>query len=100
MYAKDVILAIIRTLGVQGGAGFAYEYAGPVVERMTMDERMTLCNMSIEGGARAGYVNPDDTTIAYLQGPAVRAGRRRVRPGRRVVAIARLGPRRRLRRRD
>ena len=68
VYAKDVILAIIRTLGVQGGAGFAYEYAGPVVERMTMDERMTLCNMSIEGGARAGYVNPDDTTVAYLRG--------------------------------
>ncbi len=87
------------TLGVQGGVGFAYEYAGPVVERMTMDERMTLCNMSIEGGARAGYVNPDDTTVAYLRGPAVRARRRRVRPGRRVVAIARLRPRRRLRRR-
>jgi 3-isopropylmalate/(R)-2-methylmalate dehydratase large subunit len=68
VYAKDVILAIIRTLGVQGGVGFAYEYAGPVVERMTMDERMTLCNMSIEGGARAGYVNPDDTTLAYLRG--------------------------------
>jgi len=68
VYAKDVILAIIRRLGVQGGVGFAYEYAGPVVERMTMDERMTLCNMSIEGGARAGYVNPDDTTFAYLKG--------------------------------
>ena len=68
VYAKDVILAIIRRLGVQGGVGFAYEYAGPVVERMTMDERMTLCNMSIEGGARAGYVNPDDTTFAYLRG--------------------------------
>ena len=68
VYAKDVILAIIRELGVQGGAGFAYEYAGPVVERMTMDERMTLCNMSIEGGARAGYVNPDHTTVAYLRG--------------------------------
>ena len=68
VYAKDVILAIIRRLGVQGGVGFAYEYAGPVVDRMTMDERMTLCNMSIEGGARAGYVNPDDTTFAYLKG--------------------------------
>ena len=68
VYAKDVILAIIRRFGVQGGVGFAYEYAGPVVERMTMDERMTLCNMSIEGGARAGYVNPDETTIAYLKG--------------------------------
>jgi 3-isopropylmalate/(R)-2-methylmalate dehydratase large subunit len=68
VYAKDVILAIIRRLGVQGGVGFAYEYAGAAVERMTMDERMTLCNMSIEGGARAGYVNPDDTTFAYLKG--------------------------------
>jgi 3-isopropylmalate/(R)-2-methylmalate dehydratase large subunit len=68
VYAKDVILAIIRALGVQGGVGFAYEYAGPVVERMTMEERMTLCNMSIEGGARAGYVNPDETTLAYLKG--------------------------------
>jgi len=68
VYAKDVILAIIQRLGVNGGVGFAYEYGGPVVERMTMDERMTLCNMSIEGGARAGYVNPDETTIAYLRG--------------------------------
>jgi 3-isopropylmalate/(R)-2-methylmalate dehydratase large subunit len=68
VYAKDLILAVIRSLGVQGGVGFAYEYAGPVVERMTMDERMTLCNMSIEGGARVGYVNPDDTTLAFLKG--------------------------------
>jgi len=68
VYAKDVILAIIRRLGVQGGVGFAYEYAGPVIERMTMDERMTVCNMSIEGGARAGYVNPDETTVGYLRG--------------------------------
>ena len=68
VYAKDVILTIIGKLGVKGGAGFAYEYAGDAVERMSMDERMTLCNMSIEGGARAGYVNPDDTTIEYLRG--------------------------------
>jgi 3-isopropylmalate/(R)-2-methylmalate dehydratase large subunit len=68
VYAKDVILAIIRTLGVQGGVGFAYEYAGPAIDRMTMDGRMTLCNMSIEGGARVGYVNPDETTLAYLRG--------------------------------
>src|SRR6185436_9407542 len=68
VYAKDVILEIIRRLGVKGGAGFAYEYAGPVVERMSMDERMTMCNMSIEGAARVGYVNPDDTTFTYLQG--------------------------------
>jgi len=68
VYAKDVILAIIRKLGVNGGAGHAYEYAGPVVDAMDMEERMTLCNMSIEGGARCGYVNPDETTIEYLRG--------------------------------
>jgi 3-isopropylmalate/(R)-2-methylmalate dehydratase large subunit len=68
VYAKDVILEIIRRLGVKGGAGFAYEYGGDTVDRMSMDERMTLCNMSIEGGARVGYVNPDDTTFTYLRG--------------------------------
>jgi 3-isopropylmalate/(R)-2-methylmalate dehydratase large subunit len=68
VFAKDVILTIIQRLGVRGGNGYAYEYAGDTVERMTMDERMTMCNMSIEGGARVGYVNPDETTYAYLQG--------------------------------
>jgi 3-isopropylmalate/(R)-2-methylmalate dehydratase large subunit len=68
VYAKDVILAIIQRLGIQGGNGYAYEYAGDAVDRMTMDERMTICNMSIEGGARVGYVNPDDTTIEYVRG--------------------------------
>src|SRR6478672_2537476 len=68
VYAKDVILEIIRRLGVKGGAGHAYEYAGDTIERFSMDERMTLCNMSIEGGARVGYVNPDETTLAYLRG--------------------------------
>ena len=68
VYAKDVILEIIRRLGVNGGAGYAYEYAGDAVDRMTMDERMTICNMSIEGGARVGYVNPDQTTVDYLRG--------------------------------
>ncbi len=68
VYAKDVILEIIRRLGVKGGAGYAYEYAGEAIEAMSMDERMTICNMSIEGGARAGYVNPDDTTFDYLRG--------------------------------
>jgi 3-isopropylmalate/(R)-2-methylmalate dehydratase large subunit len=68
VYAKDVTLHIIRTLGVNGGVGFAYEYAGEVIERMSMEERMTVCNMSIEGGARCGYVNPDQTTIDYLRG--------------------------------
>jgi 3-isopropylmalate/(R)-2-methylmalate dehydratase large subunit len=68
VYAKDVILHIIRTLGVNGGTGFAYEYGGEVFERFSMEERMTVCNMSIEGGARVGYVNPDETTYAYLKG--------------------------------
>ena len=68
VYAKDVILEIIRRLGVKGGAGFAYEYAGSTIAGMSMDERMTICNMSIEGGARVGYVNPDQTTFDYLRG--------------------------------
>jgi len=68
VYAKDVALAIIRRLGVQGGVGYAYEYAGSVFDAFSMEERMTVCNMSIEGGARAGYVNPDQTTYAYLKG--------------------------------
>src|ERR1700733_6382378 len=67
-YAKDLILHLIRKLGVNGGNGFAYEYGGEVFDRFTMEERMTVCNMSIEGGARIGYVNPDATTYAYLQG--------------------------------
>ncbi|MEX2533952.1 MAG: 3-isopropylmalate dehydratase large subunit [Trueperaceae bacterium] len=68
VYAKDVILHIIRTLGVNGGLGYAYEYGGEVFDAMSMEERMTVCNMSIEGGARCGYVNPDETTFAYLEG--------------------------------
>ncbi|MDJ0789904.1 MAG: 3-isopropylmalate dehydratase large subunit [Myxococcota bacterium] len=68
VYAKDVILAIIRKLGVKGGVGFAYEYGGEVIDSMTLEERLTVCNMSIEGGARVGYINPDETTFAYLQG--------------------------------
>jgi 3-isopropylmalate/(R)-2-methylmalate dehydratase large subunit len=68
VYAKDVILDIIRRLGVKGGVGYGYEYAGEAIARMSMDERMTICNMSIEGGARVGYVNPDRTTFDYLRG--------------------------------
>jgi len=68
VYAKDVILHTIRILGVKGGIGYAYEYAGEVFERMSLEERMTVCNMSIEGGARCGYVNPDETTFEYLKG--------------------------------
>jgi len=68
VYAKDVILHVIRMLGVNGGTGYAYEYAGDAVSALSMEERMTLCNMSIEGGARVGYVNPDETTFEYLKG--------------------------------
>jgi 3-isopropylmalate/(R)-2-methylmalate dehydratase large subunit len=68
VYAKDVILHIIRTLGVKGGIGYAYEYAGSVIDGFSMEERMTVCNMSVEGGARVGYVNPDETTFEYLGG--------------------------------
>ena len=68
VYAKDVVLKIIQQLGVKGGIGYAYEFAGPVFETMSMDERMTVCNMSIEGGARIGYVNPDQMTYDYMKG--------------------------------
>ncbi len=68
VYAKDVVLHIIRTLGVKGGVGYAYEFAGTTFEQMNMEERMTVCNMSIEGGARCGYVNPDQVTYEYLKG--------------------------------
>lgn len=68
VFAKDVILHIIRKLGVKGGVGYAYEFAGTTFEQMSMEERMTVCNMSIEGGARCGYVNPDQVTYDYLNG--------------------------------
>jgi 3-isopropylmalate/(R)-2-methylmalate dehydratase large subunit len=65
--AKDMILAIIGQLGIAGGTGHVIEYAGPAVSALSMEGRMTLCNMSIECGARAGMVAPDETTIAYLK---------------------------------
>ncbi|WP_049971321.1 3-isopropylmalate dehydratase large subunit [Haladaptatus cibarius] len=65
--AKDVILEIIRRLGTDGGVGYVYEYAGEAIDNMGMEGRMSICNMSIEGGARAGYVNPDETTFEYLR---------------------------------
>jgi 3-isopropylmalate/(R)-2-methylmalate dehydratase large subunit len=66
--AKDLVLAIIRALGVGGGAGSVIEYRGEAIRKLSMEGRMTVCNMSIEGGARAGMIAPDDTTIAYLEG--------------------------------
>jgi|TARA_B100002003_G_scaffold206276_1_gene200041 3-isopropylmalate/(R)-2-methylmalate dehydratase large subunit len=68
VFAKDVVLEIIHRLGVKGGVGHAYEYGGTAVDAMSIDERLTICNMSIEGGARVGYVNPDQTTFDYLRG--------------------------------
>ena len=66
--AKDLVLAIIGRIGVNGGTGHVIEYRGPAIEALSMDERMTVCNMSIEAGARAGMVAPDETTFAYLEG--------------------------------
>jgi 3-isopropylmalate/(R)-2-methylmalate dehydratase large subunit len=66
--AKDMILALIAKIGIGGGTGHAFEYSGPAVQVLNMEERMTLCNMSIEAGARAGMVAPDDTTFEYLEG--------------------------------
>ncbi|WP_132060580.1 3-isopropylmalate dehydratase large subunit [Halorussus amylolyticus] len=65
--AKDVILEIIRRLGTDGGVGYVYEYAGEAIESLDMEGRMSICNMSIEGGARAGYINPDETTYEWLE---------------------------------
>ena len=73
--AKDVILTIINTIGVGGGTGHIVEYRGEVIRSLNMEGRMTICNMSIEAGARAGLVAPDDTTFAYLEGrPSSPAG--------------------------
>ncbi len=66
--AKDIILALIARIGIGGGTGHVFEYAGSAIRGLTMDQRMTICNMSIEGGARAGMVAPDDTTFEYLHG--------------------------------
>src|SRR5688572_1361549 len=65
---KDAALTVMATLGVSGGAGHVIEYAGSTVRAMSMEGRMTLCNMTIEAGARSGMVSPDETTIAYLEG--------------------------------
>ena len=68
VFAKDLVLHIINKLGVKAGVGYAYEFAGPAVSALSMEERMTICNMSIEGGARCGYINPDDITFNYVKG--------------------------------
>ena len=68
VYAKDVILAVIGKIGVDGGTGYVIEYRGDAIRALDMEARMTVCNMSIEGGARAGMIAPDDTTFEYLHG--------------------------------
>jgi 3-isopropylmalate/(R)-2-methylmalate dehydratase large subunit len=66
--AKDMVLAVIGTIGTGGGIGYVIEYRGPAISALSMEGRMTVCNMSIEAGARAGMIAPDDTTFAYLEG--------------------------------
>jgi 3-isopropylmalate/(R)-2-methylmalate dehydratase large subunit len=66
--AKDIILALIAKIGVGGGTGHVFEYTGEAIRALSMEQRMTICNMSIEGGARAGMIAPDDTTFEYLHG--------------------------------
>src|SRR5205814_5630625 len=66
--AKDMVLGAIGQIGVSGGVGYAWEYTGPAIEALSMEGRMTICNMTIEGGARAGMIAPDETTFAYLRG--------------------------------
>ena len=66
--AKDIILALIARIGIGGGTGHVFEYRGEAIRALTMEQRMTICNMSIEGGARAGLIAPDDTTFEYLHG--------------------------------
>jgi 3-isopropylmalate/(R)-2-methylmalate dehydratase large subunit len=68
--AKDVILNLLSRIGFAGGTGHVFEYRGPAIEALSMEQRMTICNMSIEGGARAGLIAPDDTTFQYLAGRA------------------------------
>jgi 3-isopropylmalate/(R)-2-methylmalate dehydratase large subunit len=66
--AKDIILALLSRIGVAGGTGYVFEYTGSAIRSLTMEERMTVCNMSIEGGARAGMIAPDETTYEYIAG--------------------------------
>jgi 3-isopropylmalate/(R)-2-methylmalate dehydratase large subunit len=66
--AKDIILALIARIGIGGGTGHVFEYTGEAIRALTMEQRMTICNMSIEGGARAGLIAPDETTFDYIEG--------------------------------
>ena len=93
--AKDLILAIIGRIGTGGGIGSIIEYRGSAIRGLSMEGRMTVCNMSIEAGAKAGLIAPDDITFAYLEGPPPRPDRRRLGPGPRRLARPRHRRRRR-----
>ena len=80
--AKDIVLAIIGKIGTAGGTGHVIEYAGEAIRALDMAGRMTVCNMSIEGGARAGMIAPDETTFAYVRGTPYRAEGRGASSGR------------------
>ena len=83
MTAKDIILAVIAKIGTGGGQGYVLEYRGSAIRALSMEARMTVCNMSIEAGARAGMIAPDQTTFDYLEGRDARPdGRRLGRRGR------------------
>ena len=86
--AKDMILGAIGQVGVAGGVGHVVEYAGEAIRALSMEQRMTICNMTIEWGARAGMVAPDETTFAYLEGRPLRPVRRGVGTRRRRLAHA------------
>ena len=83
--AKDLILGTIGRIGVAGGVGHVIEYAGPPIEALSMEGRMTVCNMTIEGGGRAGMIAPDDTTFEWVEG---RAGGARPAAARRLARAA------------
>jgi 3-isopropylmalate/(R)-2-methylmalate dehydratase large subunit len=95
--AKDVILAIIGKIGTAGGTGYVIEYTGSAIRALSMEGRMTLCNMSIEGGARAGMVAPDDTTFAYIKGRPMAPEGRPLGSGRDGLAATRHRSRREIR---
>ncbi len=99
--AKDLILATIGQMGVDGAAGHVVEYAGPAIESLSMEGRMTVCNMTIEGGGRAGMVAPDDTTFEWVIGrpaaPGFGPGRVARAPHRGGRGVRQAGRRRRVR---
>ena len=95
--AKDIILALIARIGIGGGTGHVFEYTGSAIRALSMEERMTVCNMSIEGGARAGLIAPDDTTFEYLAGRPHAPQGRGLGRGRRALAAAAQRRRRDLR---